>query len=101
MKQHLEEAFGHAGAAAIHEAIQTEAVIGVCALLEHVERSLRRRIQPHVPAGVVQGQEPLAVAAVQRHQLAERNHRCSTQNPYSAAWLCQYRRIPDRGLVVR
>lgn len=74
---HLEQALGHAGAAAVHEAVQTEAVVGVGALLEHVERPLRCRVQPHVPACVVQRQGPLAVAAVQRHQLAERYQRCS------------------------
>ena len=37
----LEQALGHGGAAAVHEAVEREAVVGVGALLEHVERALR------------------------------------------------------------
>ena len=73
---HLEEALGHGRAALVHEAVQAEGVIRVRTLLHDVERALRGRVQAHVAAGVVQGQIPLVVAAVDGHQLAKGYHSC-------------------------
>ena len=76
-RRHLEEAPGHGSAAPVHEAVETEVVVGVRALPHHVERPLRRAVQAHVAAGIVQGQLELAkVGAVCRH-IAERQDGCN------------------------
>lgn len=74
---HLQEASGHGSASAVHQAVEAEAVVGVCSLAQDVQCSLGRAVEPHVLSRVVQRELEFAELGRVSADLAERQNRCS------------------------